>query len=308
LSTITPIRERSLYRGHGRSYPAGGGNMGEADEVTAPDGRRSGMLRAAGERGRRVHQSTTFDVTVGIGLVTYGFVYLLIAGIAVRLAVTGRHGSDSEYSALDTMAQTRIGEGMLWVTAFGLGALTLWQIFETLWRRNPNENPIGRAFGRTGSLFSAIGYLTLGVSAVRVALAGRAAREGRAVEHTTTALEDVLVRVAVVIAGIVLLVLAVRSIYRGIRRRFVGDLRDGAPRAVVALGQAGYVGKGITYAIVGGMMIWTAIDGQTGPPGLQTVFRMLNLSPAGGVLLLLKALGLALFGVYCFAWAVNRRR
>lgn len=283
--------------------------MGEASEAGPADSRRSAMLRVAGERGRRVHKSATFDVTVGIGLVTYGFVYLLIAGIAIRLAVTGRHGSDSEYSALDAMAQTQVGEAVLWVTAFGLAALTLWQIFETVWRRNPDENPIGKAFGRTGSLFSAIGYLTLGVSAVRVALAGRAAREGRAVQDSTpTPFEETLVRVAVAVAGIVLLVLAVRSVYRGIRRRFVGDLKDGTHPGVVILGQAGYVGKGITYAIVGGMMIWTAIDGRTGPPGLQTVFRLLNLSPAGGVLLVLKGVGLALFGVYCFAWAANRRR
>ena len=282
--------------------------MGEANEVTTPDSRRSAMLRAAGQRGRRVHQSTTFDITVGVGLVTYGFVYLLIAGIGFRLAVTGRRGSDTEYSALDAMAQTQLGEAVLWVTAFGLFALTLWQIFETVWRRNPDENPIGKAFGRTGSLFSAVGYLTLGISAVRVSLAGRAAREGRAVEQTTSALEDTLLRVAVAVAGVVLLVLAVRSIYRGIRRRFVGDLKDGTRRSIVLLGQAGYVGKGITYAIVGGMMVWTAIDGRTGPPGLQTVFRLLNLSPAGGVLLFLKAIGLTLFGVYCFAWAANRRR
>lgn len=282
--------------------------MGEQEGATVPGNRRSALLRAAGDRGRRVHKSTTFDVTVGIGLVTYGFVYLLIAGIAFRLATTGRHGSDSEYSALDAMAQTEIGEVVLWITAFGLGALVLWQIFETVWRRDPDEKPIGRAFGRTGSMFSAIGYLTLGISAVRVAVAGRAAREGRAVTPDSTALEDALMRIAVVIAGAVLLVLAVRSVYRGIRRRFVGDLRDGTPRAVIALGQAGYVGKGVTYAIIGGLMIWTAIDGRTGPPGLQTVFRMLNLSPAGGVLLFLKGVGLALFGAYCFAWAAHRRR
>ena len=38
------------------------------------------------------------------------------------------------------------------------------------------------------------------------------------------------------------------------------------------------------------------------------MFRLLNISPAGGVLLGIKALGLAMFGVYCFVWAANRRR
>ena len=117
-----------------------------------------------------------------------------------------------------------------------------------------------------------------------------------------------MLRVAVVITGIVLVVLAVRAIYRGVRRRFLEDLKDGAHPAVIIVGQGGYIGKGITFGIVGALMIIVGIDGRTGPPGLETVFRLLNLSPAGGILLLLKAFGLALFGVYCFAWAANRRR
>ena len=90
--------------------------------------------------------------------------------------------------------------------------------------------------------------------------------------------------------------------------QFVDDLKHGAPSLVVRLGQCGHIGKGVTYGIVGGLMLWTAVVDRIGPPGLQTVFRMLNLSPSGGVLLWLKAIGLALFGVYCLAWAANRRR
>lgn len=77
---------------------------------------------------------------------------------------------------------------------------------------------------------------------------------------------------------------------------------------VVILGQTGFIGNGITLGIVGALMIITAIDGKTGAPGIETVLRLLNLSPAGGVLLVLKAVGSALFGVYCCAWAANRRR
>ncbi len=111
-----------------------------------------------------------------------------------------------------------------------------------------------------------------------------------------------------VVAGLVLIVLAVPSGYRGVRRRFVDDLRDGSPRMVIALGQAGLVGKGVTFAIIGGLMIWTALEGRLGPPCIQTVFRLVNLSPAGGILPVLKAIGLTAFGVYCLAWAANRRR
>lgn len=255
-----------------------------------------------------MHQSRTFDVFVAVGLVTYGIVHLLIAWIAVRIAWTGRQGNDSQDAALAAMAQTVYGEALLWVTAVGLAALTLWQMFETIWRRTPDEGLITKTFGRVGSVFSAAAYLTLGISAARVALAGRAAREGRRVTEDSTALEETVLRVAVVIIGIVLVVLAARSVYRGFRRRFVDDLKVSVNGRIVLMGQAGFIGKGITFGIIGVLMIVTGFDGKTGAPGVEAVLRLLNLSPAGGALLLLKAIGLALFGVYCFAWAANRRR
>ena len=238
-------------------------------DATETRGRKA-VLHRAGQWAARVHKGTPFDVVVGIGLVTYGFVYLLVAAIAVRIAVTGQRGADTPYAALDALAETEVGEAMLWVTAFGLCALTLWQAFETV---------------------------------------GRAAREGRtSPAGVVSSLEELALRIGVVVAGLVLIVLAVRSGYRGVRRRFVDDLRDGSPRMVIALGQAGLVGKGVTFAIIGGLMIWTALEGRLGPPVIQTVFRLVNLSPAGGILLVLKAIGLTAFGVYCLAWAANRRR
>ena len=258
---------------------------------------------------RKLHQGTVFDVIVGIGLVTYGLVYLLVAAIAVRIAVTGQRGADTPYAALDEMAATVVGEVLLWITALGLLALTLWQVFETVWRRNPLENPLNRWFGRTGSIFSAIGYLTLAISAVRLAAAGRSLRDGRRpVAAETSPWAEWALRIAVVIAGLVLLGLAVNSIHRGARRLFVADLKDGTPPTIVRLGQGGLVGKGVTFAIIGGPMIWTAFRNRIGSPDMQTLFRLVNLSPSGGILLILKAIGLALFGFYCFAWAANRRR
>jgi len=275
----------------------------------APARRRSTVFNAAGEQGRRVHKSTTFDVFVGIGLVTYGMVHLLIAWIGVRIFVTGGRGNDTQDAALSAMAATVYGEVLLWITAVGLAALALWQVFETIWRRAPEEGRISKSFGRVGSSFSAFAYAALCFSVVRIAVIGHATRNGRrSTEDISTEFETAVLRVVFFIVGVVFVVLAVRSIYRGIRRRFGDDLKDGVSRKVLVLGQAGFIGKGITFAIVGVMMVITVLDGRTGTPGLESVLRLLNLSPAGGFFLLLKAFGLALFGVYCFAWAANRRR
>ncbi|MET0862823.1 MAG: DUF1206 domain-containing protein [Nakamurella sp.] len=280
----------------------------DAPPSSPADTRPRKILAVAAAHGQRVHKSRTFDVFVGIGLVTYGIVHVLIACIAVKIAWTGAKGNDSQDAALAAMAETVFGEVLLWLTALGLAALALWQIFETIWRRHPEEGRLSKAFGRVGSTFSAVAYLTLCVSAARVALAGRAAREGRRTPATTSATEELLLRFLIIVIGVVFVVLAVRSVYRGLRRRFGDDLIEQVNPGILILGQAGYIGKGITLGIVGALMIITAIDGKTGPPGIEAVLRLLNLSPAGGVLLVLKAIGLALFGVYCFAWAANRRR
>ncbi len=273
-----------------------------------PAAKRPALLSSAGERGRRVHRSRAFDVFVGIGLTTYGIVHLLIAWIAVRIAISGHRGNDTQDAALAALAETVFGEMLLWVTALGLGAMTLWQVFETIWRRESDEPLITKSFGRVGSVFTAIAYLTVGISAARVALVGRAARDGRRTVPSTAVWEEDLLRAAALVAGVVLLAIGIRSVYRGVLGRFVTDLKDGVNPKVIALGRAGFVGKGITFGIVGALMVITAVDGRTGAPGLQAVLRLINLSPAGGVLLVLKALGLALFGVYCFVWAANRRR
>ena len=133
-------------------------------DATETRGRKA-VLHRAGQWAARVHKGTPFDVVVGIGLVTYGFVYLLVAAIAVRIAVTGQRGADTPYAALDALAETEVGEAMLWVTALGLCALTLWQVFETVWRRDAHENPLGKAFGRFGTIATALGYLALAISA-----------------------------------------------------------------------------------------------------------------------------------------------
>lgn len=249
-----------------------------------------------------------FDVVVGVGLVTYGIVHLLIAWIAVRIALSDTKGNDSENEALSAMAQTVYGEALLWITVVGLAALTLWQVFETIWRRTPEETRLNKTFGRLGSTFSAIAYLTLGISAARVAFVGHATRNGRRFTDEPSEFDVVLLRAFAIVVGIVLVSIGIRAIYRGIRIRFLDDLKDSVSTRVIVLGQAGFVGKGITFGIIGVLMIVTGIDGRTGTPGLQSVIRLINLSPAGGVLLVLKALGLVLFGVYCFVWAANRRR
>lgn len=73
---------------------------------------------------------------------------------------------------------------------------------------------------------------------------------------------------------------------------------------IVRLGQAGYVAKGVSLGIVGGLSVlaaWTYDPQKAG--GLDTALQTLLDQPLGPYLLTLVALGIAAFGAYCFAWA-----
>lgn len=270
--------------------------------------RSSRILESTAERGHLVHKSGLFDKFVALGLVAYGVLHLLVAWIIVRIAWSGRHGSVTDETALQEMAETVGGEVLLWLMAVGLMAMTLWQVFETLWRRNPDEPALMRRFGRFGSLISAGVYFSVGYSAARIAIVGRLVREGRASVERTPEIALMTTRVLAVGIGIGILVAAGRQFYQIGRSRFAGDLRPGVPGWVLVAGRVGYVGKGITLGIIGVLMIIVGFDGRVGPPGLEAIVRLMNITPADGVLLVVKAVGLVLFGGYCFLWAAYRRR
>ena len=273
------------------------------------DGGTARLRTAAGHAGRQVHQSAVFDRFVAVGLCAYGIVHLTIAWIAVRVAWMGYRGSDTQVGALTDLATTPLGEFSLWFAAAGLFALVVWQVFEAIWRRQTGERPWRAWAGRLGSLISAGSYLYLGVSAVGVALDGRARRYGRN-RAAHDLLSPTMVTIVVVVIGVVMMVVAGRAIWRGWTRGFLDDLRPGVGRWVVALGVIGYIGKGLAIGLLGALVIITAVQGrvQFRHPGLDAALRLIDVAPASEAVLVLKAAAIAAFGVYCFVWAVRRRR
>jgi len=83
--------------------------------------------------------------------------------------------------------------------------------------------------------------------------------------------------------------------------------QDGS--AYVMLGKVGYIAKGVSIAIVGGLFGYAAITHDAKKSGgldqaLQTVLEQ----PFGPVLLTAIAIGIACYGVFCFARAKHLSR
>lgn len=103
--------------------------------------------------------------------------------------------------------------------------------------------------------------------------------------------------------------IAVLQARRGITTSFTDDLAPGAiegasGRTIKWLGQVGYVTKGFSLGIVGLLFAWAAVSHDSNKAGgLGDALKTLRDQPFGPYLLTLVGLGLAAFGVYCFAWA-----
>lgn len=260
--------------------------------------------RQAEQTGRQVENSKAFDALVTVGLIAYGVVHLLIAWIAVQLAWTGTGQQASQQGAFQKLADNAIGGVLVWITAIGLLALVLWQAFEALWGHRDAEQGRKRTVKRLASAAKAVVYLALGISAIATATGSSSSGNSGQQTFTARLMSVTFGQILVIAVGVIVVVVGGRLVYRGLTRKFTEDLAGGVGGRVLALGSAGYTAKGLALAIVGVLFVVAAVsyDPQKAG-GLDAALRTLRQQPFGPVLLTAMAIGIACFGLYCFAWS-----
>src|SRR5712664_1460305 len=101
------------------------------------------------------------EIVARTGYTAVGVVYLLLGGLALRLALgTSRHAPDPQ-SAILEVGSTLYGRVFLGVLAVGLVAFTMWRVVETI--VNPEHAGSGwkSLVMRTGYLISGLSYAAL---------------------------------------------------------------------------------------------------------------------------------------------------
>jgi uncharacterized protein DUF1206 len=256
-----------------------------------------------------------------VGLVGLGVVNLLIAWLATRVAFGdaggsggsggsgGAGGGASKDGALQRIAAEPWGAVLLWVIAVCMVALALWQLGEAIWGRKSHGGPVKKVL----HVVEALLFGVLGFSAGRVAASGKAQSNRQQAGLTAKVLDAPAGQVIVVVAGLVVIGAAAYLMVKGGKRKFLTDL-DLSPasattrKVTTRLGQVGYIALGVAYAIVGVLIVIAAVKHEPNKAtGLDTALATLADQPFGTVLLLVVALGVACFGVYCFADARFRK-
>lgn len=267
--------------------------------------------------GRRAADSRLLRVLARVGLAAQGLVFLLVAIIAAQVATGGSSSAPDQSGALADVARQPFGHALLWVVALGLFAFVLWQLTDVIWGvpGQSDEDRKKAALARGKAACVAIGYASLGVTTVKVAVGSGSAGTSASSEQSGAAglLGLPGGQLIVGVIGVVVLGVGIYSVVKGVRAAFtarmdLARLEDRLRSAVVVLGRIGYIARGVVYGIVGVLVVVAAVRYQPKRAGgLDSALHALAKQPYGGVLLGVVAVGLACFGIFCFVDARFRR-
>lgn len=269
-------------------------------------------MNAASDTAESVHRSPWLDRAIRAGLVAYGVVHLLVAWLAVQLAFGEKEDSASNSGALHYLAQQPMGEVLVWLVAVGMFLLVVWRLLEFAFGYPEESDEKKRWRKRATSLGKAVIYGALGWSAVKTAAGDTS---GGGTDGTTAKIMQLPGGQLIVGAiGLAIIGYGISLIVRGWTEKFREHLdaqgqsgQDGS--AYVLLGKAGYIAKGVAIAVIGGLFGYAAITHEAKKSGgldqaLQTVLEQ----PFGPVLLTAIGLGIAAYGLFCFARAKHLSR
>jgi hypothetical protein len=237
------------------------------------------------------------------GLTARGINYLLIGGLAVAIGL-GSSGEDADrLGALRYVASKPGGAAALWLLTVGFAALTVWRLAEAAYGQSGPDGHKTRK--RLGSLASAVLYGFICGSIVTFLL-GVSQTSGNSqskdvtaqlMAHTGGRWLVLAIGVGVVVAGIVIIVSAVRKTFA--KQLRLTEMSPRTRHVVETLGRVGGTARGIVFGVVGVFLVVAAVtfDARKAQ-GLDGALRKIASTPLGPWLLVAVALGLVTFGVY----------
>lgn len=259
------------------------------------------------------HRAKNSKVAQGLGragMVCYGVVHIIIAYLAVRVAFGDSEQADQK-GALQEIGSSGFGAVMLWVLAIGLIAYGAWQLMQAAVGYQWVNKKSKRTRRRIGAVVKAVIGFALGIYAIRLVTSGGGGGSSNEQQQEFTAklLSLPAGQVLVAIAAAVVIGVGVSQVVKGVKKKFLDDLDmhdlpNGTQQWVTRLGRFGYIAKGVVVGIIGvllGVAAFQADPDEAG--GLDRALKTLAAQPFGVVALILVGIGLAAFGVYCFAAA-----
>jgi hypothetical protein len=260
----------------------------------------------------RAADSKPLEMLARAGFVGYGIIHLLFAWIALQVAFGGSGQESDQSGALQSLAGHSWGKALLIAIAVGLVAMAVWQAFEAAIGQSGLSSR-REIVERVVSGIRAVLYLALASTAYKV-YSGANASIGDNQENKSAGLMSATGgRWLVGLIGLVVAGVGIGMFVYGLRKKFTRQLNTqqmtpSVRKSTMRLGMAGYTAKGTAYAIAGVLVVAAAVTYDPDKArGLDAALKTLASDNWGVWLLGLIAVGIAAFGVYCFAQAKYRK-
>ncbi|QIG43492.1 DUF1206 domain-containing protein [Nocardioides anomalus] len=270
----------------------------------------SSIATDAKNAGQQAHDSHWIDTAARVGLVAYGLVHIVIAWLAVQLAFGDREGSADSTGAVQQLSEQPFGQALVWAVAVGMFLLAVWQALEAIFGYRDEEG-FTRVRKRATSAGKVVIYIVIGVSAVKAATgSSSSSKKGGGTDSTTaTVMNWPAGQLLVGAVGLAIMGIGGYLVFRAYTEKFAKHInaegKSGTSgQAYLWAGKAGYTAKGVSFGIVGALFLYAALTHNAKKSGgLDQALHKVLQQPFGPFLLVLIAIGIAGYGVFCFARA-----
>lgn len=231
-----------------------------------------------------------------------GVVHLVIGAIAFGLAF-GAGGSADQGGAMQALKQSPLGAFAIWAVALAMIALALLAFVTAVAASRRDGKDALKAAGR------GIAYAAVGGTALTAAIGGSSDGDSSAQSFTADLMAQPFGLILVGALGLGIMAVGAYFVVKGVRKKFLEDVAPPARyrRLVEILGMAGYPAKGLAIVVVGILFVIAAVTHDPEQAaGLDGALQSLTTVPGGVIALIAIAVGLMIYGVYCFArglWA-----
>ncbi|MGD0606665.1 MAG: DUF1206 domain-containing protein [Streptosporangiaceae bacterium] len=258
-------------------------------------------MRHATGQARRASDSRGAHLLARAGLAARGVIYILIGWVAVLVALGLSSQQADQQGALQLLAGKPYGRVSLWLLAIGFAAYALWRLSEAAFGVTGEGNGAGP---RLKSLGRGVVYASFVVLTIKVITGTQGNQSSQQQDLTAKVMQHQGGQWLVGIVGVIVVIAGLALVLEGLRHKFMKQLQTGqmnarTRRVVKWLGTIGTSARGLVFALVGVLVIDAAVThhaAQSG--GVDKALLTLQHQPFGKVLLILAALGLAIFGVY----------
>ena len=247
-----------------------------------------------------VDKSEKFSWLVRVGYFSRAILYSVLGLIALTSADRIAEGTNGIFLAIEDYPA---GNAILWLMVVGLTAYALFRFASTFFDIENNGSDAKGWGKRLGHAGSGIGHLALAFSAYKFASdnstggSGGGESGGGAQEAASGILSMDFGGIVLGLLGLAFFVTAIFQAKKGITGEFMHRIAVDAPDATRWIGGAGYLARGVVYAVIG----WSLFKAgflSAGSGQVKTLGDAVASLAGQGIVFTLVAIGLLLFGLF----------